>query len=1173
MALGSHDTALCIIPPRHLWPRFDRLRALYDKGYGKWPPHINLVYPAVQIDALPKALEALQQHLAGTAKPQLCLNSADSFQHRHGNTVFVQDDRQGKGELRNLRKAALASLGHGQLEEQDTYHMHLTVGQTEEDDSWHKYLLQKANMLPAVEWEVDQLYILVRERDGDSSQMKAWATISLLDGTSERLEPPLMFYESLDSDATACVPYAYGGDGSWASSTSNHQSVAMPERLAVATYNVLAEFYYPPSQERYPLLVQNMLSDRGRSDVLVLQEVTDDFLSYLLRHRDIRDSFSFVSHGPPDQKDVDPLPSHNNIVILSRFAFDWEWVPFKREHKGSVVVKFRDIGQWDDTDFSPLIMATVHLTCGLKDGAITAKKAEIQRIFKYLATTYPDHPIILTGDFNISTSSYTISQALKKDAISSQAADQLEGLESGFTKEDFVDTWIMSQLERGTDSDEDLVEAFEGEQGATYDPTVNGLAAKIVGSGFNVRPQRYDRILVRGDDFFQILNFNKFGFMTEEVALVEGKAPGTLYASDHWGIRAIFRLGHQPTERASIQEATVNLKRASGELANTIAISDILTQLQAIPSEQEAEERSTAFELLKSVILETSSGSDASSQSRLKSPLLVVPVGSYGLGTWTPSSDIDTLCIGPFSSKTFFALVTQRLRKAAHKDIRILRRVKAQSGLMLELEIQGIKFDLQYCPATTVAELWPGVLRVPASDPVWTLPVQTLLKIKAIRDLDYLRRSIPDYTKFRLAYRLVKTWAKSRGIYTAKYGYLGGVQVSILLACVYKLLARDATPVSVSDILVTFFNHYASFDFEANLVFDPFFHRQQLNYRRTTREPLAILGYFAPALNTSSAASVPSVRTIAAEFRRADRLLSEGGMTWSEFLEISDAASGAADFLHSYLSYVKLDIQFWGGSLAKGSSFVGWLESRCVMVLVDMNRRLPNLQARFWPARFVESTTAADEGQDYYQGCYLIGLDKLDEKMSKDDLKAAFDNLQTLLGRFTEQIRGDETYFDANTSWMTANVVKKSELGPLKIDERDWGQYTANEEESSDEEENEELEDSLDEQEFGPSVSKKKGGKRQIIVRKPEGAGKLRTAVDVMNRLRWDPSLDSEDYIVGYEDRFVGAQERALGAWKTEQTDEEFIPQHRILYYKRKSDGVVVWEKKTRKDHIFGSGA
>lgn len=68
--------------------------------------------------------------------------------------------------------------------------------------------------------------------------------------------------------------------------------------------------------------------------------------------------------------------------------------------------------------------------------------------------------------------------------------------------------------------------------------------------------------------------------------------------------------------------------------------------------------------------------------------------------------------------------------------------------------------------------------------------------------------------------------------------------------------------------------------------------------------------------------------------------------------------------------------------------------------------------------------------------------------------------------------------------------------------------------------------------------------------------------------------MDSSDYIIGYEDRFLGVRETGLDKWTTEQTDEEFIPQHRILYFRRKSDGgAVVWDREARTDGIYVSGA
>lgn len=232
-----------------------------------------------------------------------------------------------------------------------------------------------------------------------------------------------------------------------------------------------------------------------------------------------------------------------------------------------------------------------------------------------------------------------------------------------------------------------------------------------------------------------------------------------------------------------------------------------------------------------------------------------------------------------------------------------------------------------------------------------------------------------------------------------------------------------------------------------------------------------------------------------------------------------------------------------------------------------------------WPARFV-STESSDDETDY-QGCYLIGLDQLESSsksaaLSKEDLKIALGGLQTALQNFEGRIRGDENFFDAKTSWMSASVVKQTELGELKLDHREWGEYTIGDDESDDEEELDEDEDLEDEDEYAeagrPRAKSKKNALRDDVPMRPVYEGKFRSSADVINRLRWDPSLDSGDYIVGYEDRFLGAMERALDLWKSEQTDEEFIPQHRVLYFKRKSDGVVVWDRKARRDMLFGSG-
>ncbi|KAI1828464.1 DUF455 domain-containing protein [Xylaria intraflava] len=1214
LSLDSHDTAICVIPPQHLWPMFDRLRSLYDNAYGKWPPHINLVYPYVRVESLPRAsalvasrMSTILKHTFSLGGVNVCLNAVDVFAHRHENTVFLYDnDKERTENLEELRNVVLSALGHA---EATNRRMHLTMGQSQSLNASHQFLLEKCSLLPTAEWTVDKLYILIRERvliDKDAySQMKIWGTFDLTTFSISRADQPENFDDTefltgtlagplgapVNNSSLVNYPYTCSEGGKWIihqDLSTNTPREADLTSLTIASYNVLAEFDYPPSRVRYPLIIQNILQQETLADVLVLQEVTDDFLSFICQNDDIRRYYRFVSNGPPDQCDIKPLPSHLNNVVFSKWSFSWYWLPFTRRHKGSIIVKFTDIGKRHGSVFIPTILSTVHLTCGLTEGSVLSKKQELQALITHLSENYPQNSWILAGDFNIITSAYTIESALEKKAISSQTITCLKSLEDALTQAGLIDAWKFARVQYGgfIDLDRDpwrQYEIFEGEEGATFDPRVNDLAAETVGSGFNNRPQRYDRILVKGASLLVPTGFTLFGrkpgYLREDIAKSVGDAgssPKTkpLYASDHWGVRCslkIVQAGDNMSSKASaILSAPVQLLPASGSLGDLSELRRCLNALDIFPSAEDGMRREAALQLLEEVLLENNV-----TTARGKPPFVLVPVGSYGLGVWTASSDIDCLCIGPISAKTFFTLATQKIRKADSKDFKLRRRVNAHSGTMLELDVLDIKIDLQYCPSAFIAETWPHVMKLPPTDPVFALPTQTLMKLKPARDMYYIRRTIPDYAVFRTAHHLIRHWAKQRGIYSGKFGLLNGIQISILLSRVYKLVSHEGQSVPLLSLLRTFFKHYANFDWSAQLAFDPFFH-QQLRYVRTVKEPMAILGFHPPSLNTALNASLPSVRTISNEFQRADKLLSQEGMAWATFLS---KTSGSAEFLSTFKTFVRIDAQFWGVSLAKGSGFVGWLESRCIMLLVDLNRRLPDVHARIWPARFVKEDGSEDETD--YQGCYLIGLDKSEklnaEPISRDSMKTILGTLYAALQKFEDQIRGDEKYFDPNTSWMSASLVNRSELGALRLDTHEWGEYIIGDDEFDDEDEEGAMSDSSDaehsnlEIRAGKPKSKKKATTASQPTRRPYN-GKFRSSVDVMNRIRWDPHMDSSDYVVGYEDRFLGTKERELDQWKSEQTDEEFIPQHRILYFKRRSDGVIVWDRSERWDTVFGSG-
>ncbi|KIW19186.1 hypothetical protein PV08_03480 [Exophiala spinifera] len=85
---------------------------------------------------------------------------------------------------------------------------------------------------------------------------------------------------------------------------------------------------------------------------------------------------------------------------------------------------------------------------------------------------------------------------------------------------------------------------------------------------------------------------------------------------------------------------------------------------------------------------------------------------------------------------------------------------------------------------------------------------------------------------------------------------------------------------------------------------------------------------------------------------------------------------------------------------------------------------------------------------------------------------------------------------------------------------------------------------------------------------------RMRSAQDVLERLKWDDSLDLSKYIIGYLERFNGIQEMPATRWISEPTEEEWIPQHRIRYFKQVDESgkqSIVWDRDNRIDKIFGA--
>jgi endonuclease/exonuclease/phosphatase family metal-dependent hydrolase/2'-5' RNA ligase len=745
-AFSSYDTALCVIPPAHLVADIDRLRGLYDKAFGKWPAHINLIYPFVAVESLPQALAVIRTTLS-TVNPSrrpdrvsVRLNQSDYFAHRRSCTVFVTESGVDKDiqstALSELRDTLWRAFG----KPNDNYRLHLTIGQSDtQDDSLRQYLLDKAALLPPVEWLVEELVVLVRERqvrpNSQSNRMVDWGSISLShdfpismwnpgasssSASVDRTRPPLLINSKDAGDVNNAQIISIPGKTYQFSNTTQRwepfdvsnftdEEGQTESSFTISTYNVLTDSPYPPPKDRFEILARTITADDAVADVLVLQEVSDDFLSFLLNQNDLQTRYPFTSHGPSTQDSIGPLASLRNIVILSRLSFSWEWLPFEKKHKGTMVAKFPAAGKLIETGILPLVLAGVHLTCGLSDSSVAAKHSQLKTVLKYLSTEYTDNQWIVAGDFNIPTSSYTVDAALEKEAITPQTAEILLSLETLITESGLCDAWFAARMQTvtrpsGNHHRVDTEIDYEGEEGATFDPIINPLAANISTRSYHCRPQRYDRVLARAEGLRQVLAYNLFGFPDETKRQGEMNSSGC--GSDHWGVRASLQLDVETEDTHHSDESSsqsVEMAHVKGHLLDVACLKSCLESYEMFPSEDDINHRRDVFSLVKA-ILQQSGPSNAIERPKSSVAFVVVPVGSYRLGVWSASSDIDCLCIGPISPRVFFAIATNRLRRAANMGVRILRKVKAASGTMLELEVQGVKFDLQYCAAAGVVE-------------------------------------------------------------------------------------------------------------------------------------------------------------------------------------------------------------------------------------------------------------------------------------------------------------------------------------------------------------------------------------------------------------------------------------------------------------------------------------
>jgi hypothetical protein len=193
-------------------------------------------------------------------------------------------------------------------------------------------------------------------------------------------------------------------------------------------------------------------------------------------------------------------------------------------------------------------------------------------------------------------------------------------------------------------------------------------------------------------------------------------------------------------------------------------------------------------------------------------------------------------------------------------------------------------------------------------------------------------------------------------------------------------------------------------------------------------------------------------------------------------------------------------------------------------------------------------------------GFYLIGLSSCaptHTPTSDQERQRMASALAATLLTFESDVRSNARYYDPAAAFVSVAEIASSHVPPaLVLDAHRWpdGGFDGDEDGDEEEEEGGDLaagheEEDADARAFfalvsAASLRRKKRAKEEAkrTPHVPPGLKqKLRSSSDVYNRLIWDPAVSEDDYVIGYEDRFLGTREMPLGAWSREVEDETFV--------------------------------
>eukprot|EP01095_Lingulamoeba_sp_RSL-Kostka_P017838 TRINITY_DN9516_c0_g1_i1.p1 TRINITY_DN9516_c0_g1~~TRINITY_DN9516_c0_g1_i1.p1 ORF type:complete len:326 (+),score=96.68 TRINITY_DN9516_c0_g1_i1:49-1026(+) len=207
MSSKVHTSALCLIPPKHIWDQIQAIRKIHDKSYVRWYPHVNLLYPFFTYDKFEDAKQTAIDALSEIEPFEVTFKEFGYFQHgKRSSTVFLwpQSNNEDKNmtlinndeevtisaEVREVQRRleeAFPVCNDLSTRSDQGFIPHLSVGQFKSRQHTLDMMDQFQGNFESISFTVKELYII--SRIGKAEPFKVRSVIPLGSSTPSYVEP------------------------------------------------------------------------------------------------------------------------------------------------------------------------------------------------------------------------------------------------------------------------------------------------------------------------------------------------------------------------------------------------------------------------------------------------------------------------------------------------------------------------------------------------------------------------------------------------------------------------------------------------------------------------------------------------------------------------------------------------------------------------------------------------------------------------------------------------------------------------------------------------------------------------------------------------------------------------------------------------------------------------